>query len=94
MLLRIPGIGVRSVQRILSARRHRGLRLEDLGRLGVSLKKCSPFLTTIDYHPQPSLLEGDRLRQRFLPPPKQLELDFAQPAADPDAARSALNGEI
>ena len=94
MLLRIPGIGVRSVQRILSARRHSRLRLEDLGRLGVSLKKCSPFLTTIDYHPQPSLLEGDRLRQRFLPPPKQLELDFSAPPSDPDAARSAWNGEL
>lgn len=94
MLLRIPGIGVRSVQRILSNRRHRLLRLEDLGRLGVSLKKCAPFLVTLDYFPPPSLLESDRLRQRFLPPPQQLELDFANPAPDSAAAATALNGEL
>ena len=94
MLLRIPGIGVRSVMRILSARRHGRLRLEDLGRLGVSLKKCSPFLVTCDYSPQPSLLEGDRLRLRFLPPPEQLELDLGAPAHDPLAAMSARTGEI
>ncbi|MGB6221381.1 putative DNA modification/repair radical SAM protein [Haloferula sp.] len=94
MLLRIPGIGVRSVQRIISNRRHHLLRLEDLGRLGISLKKCSPFLVALDYFPPPSLLEGDRLRQRFLPPPKQLELNFASPAPDPVAAATALNGEF
>ena len=31
-LLRIPGLGVRSVDRILKARRWRGIRLEDLAR--------------------------------------------------------------
>ncbi|MFD2302140.1 putative DNA modification/repair radical SAM protein [Roseibacillus ishigakijimensis] len=76
-LLRIPGIGVRSVQRILSSRRHHPLRLEHLQRLGVSLKKCRPFLTTLDYSPAPSLLESEQLRRHFLPPPAQLELDFA-----------------
>lgn len=96
-LLRIPGIGVRSVQRILSARRHHALRLQDLQTLGVSLKKCRPFLTTIDYHPSPSLLEGDRLRQLFLPPPAQLELNFATqagPQTTTAIAKSARTGEF
>lgn len=96
-LLRIPGIGVRSVQRILSTRRHHALRLQDLQTLGVSLKKCRPFLTTLDYHPAPSLLEGDRLRQLFLPPPAQLELDFATqapPRSTAETAKSARTGEF
>ena len=95
MLLRIPGVGVRSVKRILSARRHHQLRFEDLGRLGISLKKCSPFLITVDYHPKTSLLDSSKLRQRFLPPPKQLELNFnhhEQPHRE--ASTSALTGEI
>lgn len=96
-LLRIPGIGVRSVSRILTSRRHHPLRLQDLQTLGVSLKKCRPFLVTLDYHPAPSLLEGDRLRQFFLPPPDQLELDFSNQAAPKTTkaiALSAATGEL
>jgi putative DNA modification/repair radical SAM protein len=96
-LLRIPGIGVRSVSRILSSRRHHPLRLRDLQTLGISLKKSRPFLVALDYHPPPSLLEGDRLRQFFLPPPAQLELDFASDSAPKTTkaiAFSAATGEI
>lgn len=94
-LLRIPGIGVRSVGRILSTRRHVPLRLHDLHKLGISLKKARPFLITIDYHPAPALLEGDKLRQLFLPPPAQLELDFlAPPQATRESKLTATTGEF
>jgi putative DNA modification/repair radical SAM protein len=43
-LLRVPGLGVRSVKRILKLRRHRSLRLEELTRLGVSMSKVAPFV--------------------------------------------------
>jgi putative DNA modification/repair radical SAM protein len=51
-LLRIPGLGVKSVGRILIARRHRRLRLDDLARLRLSLPKLSPFIITADHRPR------------------------------------------
>ncbi len=51
-LLRVPGLGVKSVGRILIARRHRRLRLDDLARLRLSLPKLSPFIVTADHRPR------------------------------------------
>ena len=45
MLLRVPGIGVKSAQRILVARRHTTLTFEGLKKLGVVLKRAQFFLT-------------------------------------------------
>ena len=50
-LLRIPGVGVRSVKRIIAARRWHRLRLDDLARLHVSMSRALPFLSTADYAP-------------------------------------------
>jgi hypothetical protein len=58
MLLRVPGLGARSVGRILAARRHRTLRLEDLGRLATSVKKLRPFVIAANHRPSRML---DRL---------------------------------
>lgn len=58
-LLRIPGLGVKSTDRIIQARRHRRLRLEDLARLRLSLPKLSPFVVTADHTPR--LLDSPRL---------------------------------
>jgi len=44
ILLRIPGIGHRSVFKILRARRHGYLRPEHLKKMGVSLKRAKYFL--------------------------------------------------
>jgi putative DNA modification/repair radical SAM protein len=51
LLLRVPGLGARSVDRILSVRRHTRLRLADVGRLARSLKRLRPFLITADWRP-------------------------------------------
>lgn len=51
MLLRVPGLGVRSVDKIIAARRHARLRLADIGRLARSVKRLLPFLITADYRP-------------------------------------------
>lgn len=72
VLLRIPGVGTKSVGRILSTRRHRGLRYEDLRRMGVNLKQARPFLTALDWRPRG--LDAQDLRARFAPPPEQLQL--------------------
>lgn len=45
MLLRIPGIGVRSVKRILAARKVHSLTFEDLKKLGIVLKRAQYFIT-------------------------------------------------
>jgi putative DNA modification/repair radical SAM protein len=44
MMLRVPGLGVTSVKRLLQARRVRLLRLDDLSRLKVPLKTVLPFV--------------------------------------------------
>ena len=44
MLLRVPGIGVKSAQRILAARRAGPLQFEGLRRIGVVLKRAQFFL--------------------------------------------------
>jgi putative DNA modification/repair radical SAM protein len=72
LLLRVPGLGKRSVERVLKARRHRRLRLDDLARLAVSLRKVRPFVATADHRPT-RLLERIDL-QASLRPPQQLAL--------------------
>ncbi len=48
LLLRIPGIGIRNVTRILNIRRYQRLRLEDLIRLKVIISRAKWFITTAD----------------------------------------------
>ncbi len=51
-LLRVPGLGVKSAARVLAARRHRRLRLEDLARLRLPVGKLAPFIITADHFPR------------------------------------------
>lgn len=76
MLLRVPGLGTKGVQRILAARKHRTLRLDDLGRLTLSIRKARPFILAGDWQPG-GLLDTENLRQRLVPQPKQLDLFVA-----------------
>lgn len=73
-LLRVPGMGVRTVDRLLSIRKHKAVRLEDLGRLRVQVAKVAPFVTTADPQVGRSLLDRIDLRQRLAPRPAQLAL--------------------
>ncbi|NNL35282.1 MAG: putative DNA modification/repair radical SAM protein [Silicimonas sp.] len=72
LLLRIPGIGTRIVGRILTTRRHRSIRYDDLRRMGANLKQAKPFLTLTDWRPR--TLDTEALRARLAPPPQQLSL--------------------
>ena len=85
MLLRIPGVGVRNVERILQARKFRKLRLFDLQTMRVSLKKVGPFLITADKNPGLAQLDSLDLRAKVVAP-QQLSLF--------DAATSAITGEV
>jgi len=94
LLLRIPGLGVRNVERILEARRFTRLRLADLIRLRLSMKKLLPFIIAADHTPTLLGLDSDALRLRFLPPPKQMELDFDAPKPAAADFQSVRSGEL
>lgn len=51
LLLRIPGLGVKAVDAILTARRWRRLGLADLARLTSSVARLRPFLIAEDWRP-------------------------------------------
>ena len=72
-LLRVPGLGVKAVDRILATRRWRRLRLEDVARLTVSVGKVRPFLVTEDWRPV-ALSDRADLRPLIAPKREQLEL--------------------
>lgn len=71
MLLRIPGLGVKAVNRIIASRRWRRLTLADVARLTVSIAKMRPFLITEDWRPT---VLSDRADLHLRPKSEQLEL--------------------
>jgi putative DNA modification/repair radical SAM protein len=85
-LLRVPGLGVRSVRKILKMRRFRRLRLDDLRRMKIGLKKARSFIVTADANPHLEHLDRLDLRKMVAPRAQQLDL-FA-------TALSATSGEV
>ncbi|MDZ4363685.1 putative DNA modification/repair radical SAM protein [Brevundimonas sp.] len=75
MLLRVPGLGVKSVNRILQVRRWKSLRLEDIARLCRGIDKVRPFIVALDWTPG-GLTDAIDLRTRLVPAavPEQLSL--------------------
>ncbi len=84
-LLRVPGLGVRNVERLIQIRRWHRVTLADLTRLRVPLKKTLPFLIAADHRPR--LIDSDSAIAHLTPAPRQLDL-FAP------ASGSAVTGEI
>ncbi len=80
LLLRIPGVGTKSVERIVQVRRWHKLRLDDLPRLHVSVKNVLPFVLTADYKPANLAADRDDIGKRFVCPDKQLDLFAAEPS--------------
>ena len=72
-LLRVPGLGVRAIDRIIIARRHTTLRLEDVARVCAGLKRVRPFIIAADWRPTAETDRAD-LRQQLVPQPTQLSL--------------------
>jgi predicted DNA-binding helix-hairpin-helix protein len=72
-LLRVPGLGAKAVQRILASRRFRKLRVEDLRRLRVPLKRVLPFVM-VPGAPFRHALDSERLSQDLRPRRAQLSL--------------------
>jgi putative DNA modification/repair radical SAM protein len=72
ILLRVPGLGVRNVNRILCIRRWHSIRLIDLTRLRVPLTKAMPFIIVADH--TPGLLERETVINRFVNTQEQPQL--------------------
>jgi putative DNA modification/repair radical SAM protein len=75
MLLRVPGLGVKSVDRMISVRRYRTLRLEDVARLCRGIDKVRPFITTLDWTPG-GLTDAVDLRARIAPDPAPRQMSL------------------
>lgn len=73
MLLRVPGLGPKSVQHILVARRLKRLRLEDVARVCGSARTVRPFIVTDDWRPV-RLADAEILETLRAKPATQLEL--------------------
>ena len=74
-LLRVPGLGVKSVNRILSIRRWKTLRLEDIARLCRGIDKVRPFIIALDWTPG-GLTDAIDLRARLSPEPRPVQLSL------------------
>jgi putative DNA modification/repair radical SAM protein len=73
MLLRVPGLGVRVVDRIIDARRHHRLTLAEVARMAGSISKVRPFIEAADWSPG-GLTDDAGLRGKVEKPVRQLEL--------------------
>ena len=72
-LLRIPGLGVKSVDRIIAARRWGALRLDDVRRIAGRIRKLQPFIETPDWRPR-ALTDKVQLGALTQPRPAQMAL--------------------
>jgi putative DNA modification/repair radical SAM protein len=75
-LLRVPGFGVKAVDRIVSSRRWAKLGMTDLGRLNVPRQKALPFIVLADHRPAIAQLDSNRLLDLFRPKATQLGFVF------------------
>ncbi|MDF1505963.1 putative DNA modification/repair radical SAM protein [Roseisolibacter sp. H3M3-2] len=74
LLLRVPGMGAKSVDRLLAARRWRRMRVADLAALRVALRRALPFVVTADGAGASRVLDAPDLRARLLGRRTQLDL--------------------
>lgn len=71
MILRVPGIGVKSARKIVAARRHGKLRMEHLKKIGIVLKRARFFIIAADKDFRWLGKNPTLIRQSFIHPTKQ-----------------------
>jgi putative DNA modification/repair radical SAM protein len=86
-LLRVPGLGIRNVSRILQIRRFHQVKLTDLIKLRVRLNRAKWFITTADYNPDVFALDAENLAEKLKP--KQI-----QPSLFDNLPSPAFSGEL
>lgn len=75
LILKIPGVGLKSAQKIISARKFQKLRYEHLEKFGIAMKRAKYFLICADKIFINNGLDPNLVRQRILhEKPKQLSL--------------------
>ena len=77
VLLRIPGVGVKSAQRIARARKNGNLNFEDLKKIGVVLKRAIYFITCNGRMMYNTRLEEDYITRNLLNIKEKLPFDVA-----------------
>lgn len=65
-ILRVPGIGVQSAQKIILARRHRRLNSDHLKKIGVVMKRARYFITCNELLASTTDWEPIRLKQKLI----------------------------
>jgi len=90
-LLRVPGLGTTSVQRLLDARRVRSLRLADVQRLGTEARRVLCFVVLPDHRPAPDALSRF-MQQKYgvAGPAPGVDGEQAVPTLAQDTAAPAL----
>lgn len=74
-ILRVPGIGVKSAQRIVRARRSGSLNFDDLKKIGVVLKRALYFITCNGRMMYPTRIEEDYITRNLIDPKEKLPFD-------------------
>jgi putative DNA modification/repair radical SAM protein len=78
VLLRVPGIGVKSAKRIIVSRRTGPLQLENLRRLGVVMKRARYFVMANGKRPQGLLFSDESLLRGLTDRPSMLPQQMEQ----------------
>lgn len=73
-LLRVPGFGVRNVDRIIKMRRIKAVTLADLAKLRVPLDRTRYFIVTADRNPSALKLDDAKLDALVTPQRQQLSI--------------------
>ena len=68
--------------------------LKKLDGVNTAVVNLSSERATVEFDSAKLGLDDDSLRQRFLPPPQQMELNFDAPAPTTEDQASVLSGEI
>jgi putative DNA modification/repair radical SAM protein len=71
-LLRVPGLGVKNVERILQMRPYHRITLLDLAKLRVPVNRAKFFVVTADHNPDALLIDSLNLKKRITPAETQL----------------------
>jgi len=77
-LLRVPGIGVKSAQRIVKARRNGRLDFNDLKKIGVVLKRALYFITCSGRMMYPTKLEENYICQNLIADKTQIPREIRE----------------
>ncbi len=90
-LLRIPGIGVRGVFKILKARKYKSLDFNDLKKLKISLKRAKYFITCKGKYQKEIAFDNHLIKNALIKP--KTEEKYKQ-ASLFDLDYSAITGEL